>query len=143
MKEIEQRDRHTPIFSISPKPIDKKTLADVIKNAQSVTGTASISNLDSFSSVVNISEEQLKIINTPSLISSQMLRHEWVVPNRAVDKSIMTGNYDDYVFINCTFTKGAVGRLVLCEIYKDQFSDGSYKIRYSPVTASKLKRMPE
>lgn len=143
MQESEQRNCHTPIFGTDPNPVDQDTLSDIIREAQFLLINGRVTQDSVSANITTISEEQKRIYNVPALLSTELLRQEWVIPSRSVDKSIMSGNFDDYVFINCTFTRGAVGRLVLCNIYKDNFSDGSFKTRFSPITASTVKRMPE
>lgn len=140
MAENEERNRHTPIFSIEPKPIDEKTLADVIKNAEQGLLTGSISGL----SIAIHNGIYPGHITGPSkyVEYKEVIRHEWVVPNEKIRKAIEEGNKENYIFMTCTIQQHPA-KLVLCEVSKDVYNDRTFKINYNTLTAETIKRMPE
>ena len=116
--------------------IDEKTLADLIKNSQ--IPTASIIGIPTINSATFALTQSDKYCYL-----SQLLKQEWVIPNKTISDSINKNNRENYIFINCTFEFETPGKLVLCNVYKDEYSDGSFKFRYDPVVADNLKRIPE
>jgi hypothetical protein len=74
---------------------------------------------------------------------SQVLGREWVIPNSTIQQEILSGNEPSYIHTHCSLKTPDTTILVLCEVRKDYWSDGSYRIKYHPLTYSQLKRMPE
>lgn len=123
--------------------IDEKTIADLIKNSEdsmkgcSVTGTASIAP----------NGIPTHLITKPSkyISYSQVLGQVWVVPTNEINDSIMKhNNPHGYVYVKTYSVLSKLPAvLVLCEEIKDSFNDGSFKIRYNPITHENVKRMTE
>lgn len=74
---------------------------------------------------------------------SEVIGNEWVIPSKAVEQQILNGNEFNYIHMSISLKIPDCQLLVLCEVRKDHWSDGSYKRSYHPLTYSKLKRMPE
>lgn len=127
----------TPLPVINPGDINEKTLADLIKN--STLPTNNISN------IINLSPEQLANLNKPYIRQTQILGQEWVVPTREIISRVKDeNNPDGYVYVKINGGGvSATAVLILCEEIKELYSDGSYKIRYNPVTNKNVKRMSE
>lgn len=133
----------TPIFhSDEPKVVTEVTLADIVKNSQkyghcgSITGIASITP-------VGLPADSFAIRSSQNLCHmSEVLGQEWVVPNIKISDEIKNRNLNGYIYVECQSGE-AKAILVLCEEVKELYEDGSYKIRYNPVTHRTVKRMPE
>ena len=139
MDNLEQRNRYGPIFSADPKPVDEKTLAELVK----AVSLSPISISVATGSITGISEEQQKIINTPSIHCTQDLGKDWIIPNSKIVEEILAGNERNYIYTCCSLKTPDTTFLVLCKVSKDMYTDSSYKIRYTPLTADIIKRMPE
>lgn len=74
---------------------------------------------------------------------SEVIGNEWVIPSKAIEQQILNGNEFNYIHMSISLKIPDCKVLVLCEVRKDHWSDGSYKRSYHPLTYSKLKRMPE
>lgn len=131
--------RKTIVDIKTKEQLDEKTLADLIKNAQ--IPSASIVGISS-ANFTGISEESLRIINTPYPVTREVLKNDWIIANKKIEQSILEGNIEGYISV-CSCVKTEVHTIVLCEISKTVYSDGSYKIHYNPLTINTIKRMPE
>lgn len=116
--------------------VDEKTLADLIKNSQTFLANNS-------GNIPCITNGDFAIDTKPFCHMSEVLRQEWVIPNNKVLEEINSGNNNDYIFICCSLKTPNVTTLVLCDVIKKLYTDGSYKIVYNPVSAHQLKRMSE
>jgi len=127
----EQPSKVTTIFPVvDTKVMDERTLGDLIKNLQiPVSDIVGISTNASF-------------CNHNSCHISEVLGQEWVVPNIKISDEIKNRNPNGYIYVECQ-SGDAKAILVLCEEIKDIYNDGSYKIRYNPITHHNVKRMPE
>lgn len=122
---------------------DEKTLADLIKNSQDVLKGCSVTGKVS---VVPIGIPTHLITMSSNYISySQVLGQVWVVPTNEINDSIMKhNNPHGYVYVKSYSVLSKLPAvLVLCEEIKDSFNDGSFKIRYNPITNENVKRMTE
>jgi len=127
----EQPSKVTPIFPLlDTKVTAEMTLGDLIKNAQ----------IPSVSIVGFPTDVTIPVRNFCHI--SQVLGQEWVVPNIKIAEEIKNRNPNGYIYIESQ-SGDAKAILVLCEEIKDLYEDGSYKIRYNPVTHRTVKRMPE
>ena len=122
---------------------DEKTLADLIRNSEdamkgcSVTGKVSIVPIGIPTHLITMPSKYISY--------SQVLGQEWVFPTNEINESIVKhDNPHGYVYIE-SFSKLSKLPvvLVLCEEIKDSFNDGSFKIRYNPITHENVKRMTE
>ena len=74
---------------------------------------------------------------------SEVIGNEWVIPTKAIEQQILNGNEFNYIHMSISLKIPDCQVLVLCEVRKDHWSDGSYKRSYHPLSYSQLKRMPE
>lgn len=116
--------------------LDEKTLADLIKNSQ--IPTASIVGIPTINSGTFALIQQDTYCHM-----SEVLRQEWIIPNKNIEKEILEGNERSYIYTSCSLKTPDTTLLVLVEVCKNYYSDGSYKISYKPLTFSQIKRMPE
>ena len=137
MGEESNKNVGTPLPNVTGVcSIDEKTLADLIKNSQSLLA-------NNQGSVTTISNGDFAIDTTPFCNMSQVLRQEWVIPNSKVLEEFLSGNKNEYIFICCSLAGPDVTHLVLCDVVKNSYSDCSYRIVYNPVSHRQLNRMPE
>ncbi len=96
--------------------------------------TDAVSNMP-VTSITNIDKLYQQSV---SCIGYEDLGNHWMLANNKTIESIKNGNNDNFIFV-----KSEDDYIVLVNIKKNLYDDGSYKRDYSPLTISTIKRMPE
>lgn len=144
-------ENSTPLPSTdnqSTEIISEKTIADLfLKSALLCDG--SVNSINSATVYTGPKDFDVSAVLTtvPALADycyqSEVLGREWIIPNSTIQQEILSGNEPSYIHTCCSLKTPDTTILVLCEVRKDYWSDGSYRIKYQPLTFSQLKRMPE
>lgn len=129
MENIENKNIITPI-QCEFDPTTLITNKNLIENLLINITNAAI-NMPSLS---NSNIDQL-YKNSVACIGYEDLGNHWMLANNKTVESIKDGNKDNFIFV-----KSENDYIVLVNIKKDLYDDGSYKRVYSPLT---IKRMPE
>ena len=123
------------------EPMTEKTLTDLIRNNQLDLIRMGSASVQGFATPLIITAAHIH--NEAYCTGSEVTGSEWVIPNKETEEKILNGNESNYIHMCISLKVPDYKVLVLCEVRKEYWSDGSYKRKFYPLTYSQLKRMPE
>lgn len=121
--------------------MSEKTLSDLIRNNQLDMLRLGSASIQGSPSPLLITAAY--VFDEPHFTGSEIVGNEWVIPNKVTEEQILNGNEFNYIHMAISLKVPDCKVLVLCEVRKEYWSDGSYKRKYHPLSYSQLKRMPE